>query len=191
MRNDPKKWVEVNIHFSDPQENRRVLLAFVKPFVEDCKKHSLIESWHFFEERCPQRGPKLGEPEIRLRFYGESEDIDAVKDQLSSKLRNLVASSKDPITYYHFGNHGEPGDYVGEANYWGNDWSIAMKQYQEGAELGLWFIQNFSSTMPLERWQKISHLILNQLLVPHGNFHTTVGATLDFSDKGLYLFRVE
>jgi len=191
MNKNPEKWAEVNIHFGDPRENRTALLSFVKPFVECFKKNGLIESWHCFEGRCPQRGPRPTEPEVRLRFYGELKNVEIIKDELDSELAKLVNSGKSPIIFYNCGNHGEPGDYVGEANYWGSDWPIAMKQYQNGAELGLWFIENFPSVMPVERWQKISHLILNQLLIPHGNFHTSVGATLNFSNRGLYLFRVE
>lgn len=187
-----KKWIEVNIHFDSSSENREVLLSFVKPFVESCKDGKLIESWHYFQEMCPENGPKPGEREIRLRFYGGMKEIDTVKAKLDSQLKRLIDSGESLITFYHFGNHGGSGDYVGEAGYWQSDWLTTIKQYQKGAELGLWFIESFPhpQTMTLERQQKISHLIINQLLIPHGNFHTSAGPSLNL-DRGLYLLRVE
>lgn len=128
-----------------------------------------MDSWHFFVEKCPPNGPRPNEPEIRLRFYAESTEIDLIKNELDTKLKKLARSRRSPITFYHFGKHGGTGKYRGEANNWKKDWSLVMKQYNYGSEYALQFLSKRSLYKPLGyHGQRYAHLLLNQLLIPHG-----------------------
>lgn len=167
----PDVWVEVNIHFQGGvDEARWVILNFVKPFVDSHRK--LKQSWHYFVERCPPSGERSGEPEIRLRFCGTSANIATIRTDLTSQLTQLIQSGQPPVTHFHFGKHGGPGQYDGEKDHWGKDWTIAMKQYENGAEFGLYFLSNYPKQkdphIPVERHgHRYAHLLLNQMTVPH------------------------
>lgn len=167
----PKEWVEVNIHFSGGvNEARRVITDFVKPFVNNNRR--LKQSWHYFVETCPPNGDRPGEPEIRLRFYGKSSNIATIRANLRRELTQLIASRQSPVTYFHFGRHGGPGQYDGEVGRWGKDWKIAMKQFQNGAEFGLYFLSKYpiqqKPDIPIGRHgHRYAHLLLNQMTVPH------------------------
>lgn len=167
----PREWVEVNIHFRGSwTEARRIILDFVKPFVDSHR--GLKQSWHYFQEVCPPNGERPGEPEIRLRFFGKSSNVATIRTNLTRDLTRLIASGQSPVTSFHFGNHGGPGQYTGEAGYWGKDWTIAMHQYQNGAEFGLLFLSKYpiqqQPTIPIGRHgHRYVHLLLNQMTVPH------------------------
>jgi len=163
-----RKWTEVNIHVINSNQFRRAVLSFVKPFVKNCKRTRQIDSWHFFLEECPLTGPRHGELEIRLRFYGESIEIDQIKNALSTKLEKLARSRRNPITFYHFGNHGRPGKYRGERANWRTDWPIVVKQYNFGSEYALQFLSKRHLHRRLGyHGHRYVHLLLNQLLIPH------------------------
>ena len=167
----PKEWVEVNIHFKGGiEETRRVIIDFVKPFVKNHRR--LKQSWHYFVETCPPNGERPGEPEIRLRFFGKSTNIATIRTDLTTELTQLIRSGLSPVTHFHFGKHGGPGQYDGEIDYWGKDWPIAMKQYKNGAEFGLYFLSNYpiqqKPNIPIGRHgHRYGHLLLNQMTVPH------------------------
>lgn len=168
-----KKWIEVNIHISNSNQFRRTILSFVKPFVRNCKKKHHVDSWHFFVEKCPSNGPRPNEPEIRLRFYAESTEVDIIKNELDSRLKKL-ARLQGPITFHHFGKHGGPGKYRGEAGNWKKDWSVVMKQFNYGSEYALLFLSKQSLHKPIGyHGQRYAHLLLNQLLIPHGGASIT------------------
>lgn len=105
-----RKWTEVNVHVRNSSQLRRVMLSFVKPFVKNCKRTHPIDSWHFFFEECPLTGSRYGEPEIRLRFYAESTEIDQIRNELRTELDRLVRSTRNPTTFYHFGKDGRPAN---------------------------------------------------------------------------------
>ena len=65
---------------------------------------------------------------LRLRFFGKSNNIATIRADLTNDLTQLTASGTSPVIYFHFGNHGSPGQYSGEAGYWGKDWSMAIGQ---------------------------------------------------------------
>jgi len=135
----PNEWIEINIHFKGGwNEARRVILDFIRPFVNGHRR--LKQSWHYFQELCPPNGDRPGEPEIRLRFFGKSNNIAMIRADLIRELGRPISSGQSPVTSYHFGNHGGPGQYKGETDYWGKDWKIAMRQYQNGAEFGLFIL---------------------------------------------------
>jgi len=177
-----REWVEINIHFRDGwDEARRVIIDFVKPFVNSHRR--LKQSWHYFLEKCPPNGDRPGEPEVRLRFFGRSNNIATIRADLNSELGRLIQSGQSPVTHFHFGRHGGPGQYDGEADYWGKDWSIAMKQYQNGAEFGLFFLSKYplqkKPSIPIGRHgQRYVHLLLNQMTVPHQYFGPAANFTV-------------
>ena len=163
-----RKWVEVNIHVGSSNQFKRTILSFVRPFVRGCKRRYDLDSWHFFLERCPLIGTRRNEPEIRLRFYAKSPEIDNIKNQLDSKLKKLIRSHRSPITFYHFGKHGRLGKYRGEANNWKKDWPLVMKQYNYGSEYALQFLNKQSLHRRLGyHGKRYAHLLLNQLIIPH------------------------
>lgn len=167
-------WIEVNIHFKrDPnvyEQARCVILGFVRPFVNTHRR--LKQSWHYFQEQCPPNGDRPGEPEIRLRFYGTPTNIATIRTDLGTQLSQLIQAGQLPVTYFHFGKHGGPGRYDGEVEYWGKDWSIAMRQYKNGAEFGLYFLSKHpiqqKPGIPIGRHgHRYVHLLLNQMTARH------------------------
>ncbi len=76
---------------------------------------SLKQSWHYFEEICPPNGGRPGETEIRQRFYGTPVNIAIIRTDLVNELNQVIGSRSLPVTYYHFGNHGGPGQYWGKS----------------------------------------------------------------------------
>lgn len=170
----PNLWVEVNIHHltgTNPyHEARNVILGFVKPFVDTHRRQK--KSWHYFHEQCPPNGLRPGEPEIRLRFYGNQTNIGAITTDLNIQLTQLAQTRQHSITHFHFGNHGGPGQYNGERDYWGRDWKIAMRQYKNSAEWSLYFLSKYplqhNPDIPIGRHgHRYAHLLLNQMTVPH------------------------
>lgn len=163
-----RKWTEVNIHVSNSNQLKRAILSFVKPFVKNCKRTHRIDSWHFFFEECPLTGPRHGQPEIRLRFYGESIEINQINNELRTELNKCTRSTRNPITFYHFGNHGSSGTYRGQRANWGTDWSLVMKQFNNSSEYALQFLgkRNLHKRVGYHG-ERYVHLLLNQLRIPH------------------------
>jgi len=174
-----RKWTEVNIHVSNPNQLKRAILSFVRPFVKYCKRTHQIDSWHFFFEECPLIGPRQGQPEIRLRFYAESAVISQIENRLNTELARLVRPHRNPITFYHFGKHGRPGRYRGERPTWGTDWPVVMKQFNYGSEYALHFLGKTRLHRRLDfHGERYLHLLLNQLLIPHAQAHDPCPPTI-------------
>lgn len=112
-----KKWVEVDIYLSDYRRTNEVITETVKELVQAFKDKGWIESWHFFRE-----------PQIRLRFYGEENNIAKVKEEIDTKLKEMESTKGELYSCHVFGSHGQRGkEYTGEADFWQDDWPLVLK----------------------------------------------------------------
>ncbi|MBU1158356.1 MAG: hypothetical protein KKE24_03350 [Candidatus Thermoplasmatota archaeon] len=165
------KWVEVNIHLRNAGDFDRVLLGFVKNYVNEVKERAQERRqdmrWHFLREECPVLEPKT--PEIRLRFYGVDSDIAEIRIELEERLKGI----SDPSP--HFGAHGKPGDdYTGEEGskekgdgFGQEGWPIFMKYLQDCSETALKLLEKEPRTTSERPWEfyieRFMHLSLNQI----------------------------
>lgn len=151
------KWVEVDIHLNVYGRTNEVLVETVKEFVEDFKKKGWIKSWHFFRE-----------PQIRLRFFGEANSIEKVKNSLNDRLQQLESERSDLFSCHVFGSHGQRGkEYTGEHDFWKEDWPLVMKLWNDTSEFALSLISK-GAKKPLDiHGERHIHLLLNQLGLPH------------------------
>lgn len=85
------KWVEVDIHLNSYRRSNEAIAETVKELVQDFKDKGWIESWHFFRE-----------PQIRLRFYGEENNIVKVKDAIENKLSEMESTKGDIYSCHVF-----------------------------------------------------------------------------------------
>jgi len=152
----PDKWIEVDIHLNNYTRTDEVIRETVKELVQDFKTKNWIRSWHFFRE-----------PQIRLRFYGEAENIDKVKEAVDSKLNERESTKGDLYSCHVFGSHGRRNEeYVGESGFWLNDWLSVMKLWENTAEFALSMIDSASKPLDVHGERHV-HLLLNQLGLPH------------------------
>jgi hypothetical protein len=77
---------------------------------------------------------------LRLRFYGESNTIDQIKEEIEKKLIALEKEKHELYRGHCFGKHGEcDKDYEGEADDWGTEaWELGNL----GSEVSLKLIKN-------------------------------------------------
>jgi hypothetical protein len=137
------KWLEVNLGIKrDLSAMHTVLLEFVVPLLEDVR--SRIESWHFLWESKPWPDVKGNGITLRLRFYGESNTIDQIKEEIEKKLIALEKEKHELYRGHCFGKHGEcDKDYEGEADDWGTEaWELGTKFLNLGSEVSLKLIKN-------------------------------------------------
>jgi len=137
------KWIEVNIGVpSDVVNCKSILKDFVSPFVEE--NMDTYSCWHYLWERKPWPEIEGEGVTLLLRFYGEDEMMDGLKDELEQKLTQLHCERPENCLGHCFGAHGECGDeYVGEANTWGEiPWEYGMKFFQIGSEYALDLLRN-------------------------------------------------
>ena len=157
-----EKWIEVNIHLNGYSRINEVIAEIVKELVQDFKNKGWIKSWHFFRE-----------PQIRLRFFGEEENIEKVKDSIEAKLTEKESTKGDLYSCHIFGSHGRRNEeYVGEADYWRDDWSLVMKLWENSSEFALNLVSKGAS-IPFDiHGERHVHTLLNQLGLDHVYFDT-------------------
>jgi hypothetical protein len=150
------KWVEVNIHLNSYSRTNEVIATTVRRFVDELRTKDWIKSWHFFRE-----------PQIRLRFLGEDENIKEVKRYLESELELLERTRGDLYSCHVFGCHGvRDKEYVGEADNWKGDWQLVTKIWENTSEFTMRLIEK--PERPLEyHGERHVHLLLNQLGLDH------------------------
>jgi hypothetical protein len=151
------KWIEINIHLNGYSRSNKVIAETVKELVEDFKEKGWVKSWHFFRE-----------PQIRLRFFGEEENISKMESLMDEKLNKKESAEGDLYSCHMFGAHGERNkEYVGEADYWQDDWSLAMKLWEACSEFAMDLIAKGTSK-PLDiHGERHIHVLLNELGLPH------------------------
>lgn len=169
------KWVEVNIGVKKDEHIKRVvLLEFVAPLVEDIQ--SKVESWHFLWESKPW--PKIEGigTTLRLRFYGEDNIVDQIKQEIENRLATLERDKPELYLGHCFGRHGKcDEDYEGEADDWGTDaWKYGIKFLNTGSEFALALIKNQDKLDKSAEYKKsidfyadrYVHCFLNNIFVP-------------------------
>ena len=157
MINMADKWVEVNIHLNNYTRANEAIADVVKNLVEKFKSGNLIKSWHFFRE-----------PQIRLRFFGEEDKIEKVKQMIDDCLKDLESSKGDLYSCHVFGSHGIRGkEYTGEDDFWDNDWSLVMKLWEQTSEFVLALISGKPCIALDVHGERHVHLFLNQLGLAH------------------------
>jgi hypothetical protein len=156
------KWIEVNIHLNGYLRTNEVLAGTVKKLVDDFKKENWIKSWHFFRE-----------PQIRLRFFGDENNIVKIKEVIDNKLKEMESTKGELYSCHVFGSHGRRDEeYAGEADYWHDDWSLVMKLWENTSEFALNLITKGPSKSLDIHGERHIHLLLNQLGLPHDYFNT-------------------
>jgi len=164
------KWVEVNIHLNNYTRTNEAIADVVNNLVQEFKSSNLIKSWHFFRE-----------PQIRLRFFGEEKKIEEVKRTIDTRLQSLESSRGDLYSRHVFGSPGVPGvEYPGESGFWGDDWSLVMRLWEETSEFALALISR-GAHKPLEiHGERHVHLLLNQLGLDHSYIDTNVEIVIQY-----------
>jgi len=126
------KWTEINIGIGkhDSEAMVEALLELVDPLVTKFKEvMKETYSWHYLWEGKPW--PLT----LRLRFYGNDEAIDRIKQEFEKLWNDLKASRPDILVDYCYGRHGECGkEYVGEEeadNLWYDDRRTRLKIVQK------------------------------------------------------------
>ena len=164
------KWVEVDIYLNDYSQSNKVIAETVKELVEDFKNKDWVKSWHFFRE-----------PQIRLRFFGEEENVKEMKGLINEKLNEKESTESDLYSQHVFGSHGrENEEYSGEADFWQDDWSLAMKLWETNSEFAMKLISE-GATKPLDiHGERHVHLLLNQLGLDHAYVNTGTEIIIEY-----------
>ena len=178
------KWIEINVGISRYDRDTMLGLFFklvdslVTKFKGLAKEGS---SWHFLWESNPWPST------LRLRFYGDEETIDRIKQEFERLWSSLKASRPDLLVDYCYGSHGECGEeYVGEEDTYGSEgWKLVKKMLNFGAETALKLIKEHENMgrskefrEPLDVYvDRYVHLFLNQMypLTDELQFYLAVG----------------
>ena len=151
------RWLEVNIFLTDYAHANDVLRDTIARLVQSFRDEELIKAWHFFRE-----------PQIRLRFFCDEEDITEIRDTLDRELANLEAGRPDFYVRHTFGSHGQEGiEYTGEAGFWLEDWPLVMKLWEDMSDFSLGLISKGFSKIAEIHGERQVHLLLNELGVNH------------------------
>jgi len=149
------KWVEANIGVKEDSNTKRtVLLEFVAPLVE--KTRSKVKSWHFLWESKPWPEVKRIGTTLRLRFYGDENTIDQLRQEIEKNLTELEKSKLEYYLGHCFGKHGDCNKvYEGEANNYGDKgWELVVKMLKFGSEVALELIKNEDKLGRSEEYKK-------------------------------------
>lgn len=151
------KWIEVNIKCA-PETQDEYLTKTVRKILNECR--SKYESWHFLWEGKPWPNT------LRLRFFGNDNKIDDIKQYLEEELKDICHC------YGEHGDCGEGKEYKGEANGWGtNVWDKGIKFMEFGSEFALELIENKDKLGKSREYKgdaffyadRYTHLFLNQV----------------------------
>ncbi len=148
------KWIELNIFLKDYSRTNDVLYKTISPYIKELYDRNLKFNWHFFRE-----------PEIRLRIFANSEEIERIKVELDTNLTNLEKLEDALYCKHLFGCHGkEGGEYNGEEEFYGKDaWELCYKRWEIGSNLALLLCaESMGKSLPFYATRDI-HLFLNQL----------------------------
>lgn len=143
------RWVEANIGVTgNVDAMHEVLLDFVIPFVG--KMRNKFTSWHFLWESKPWSIT------LRLRFYGEEDIVEKIKQEIENKLNELEKNRPELYLGHCFGSHGDCGkDYEGEAAEWGTEaWNLGIKFLNLGSEVALTLLKNKGKLGSSEEYKK-------------------------------------
>ena len=152
------KWIEVNIKCTQEIPKEKYLTKTVRTVLNKCD--SKYESWHFLWEGKPWSNTLL------LRFFGDDEKIDDIKEILEEELKDVCHC------YGENGDCGEDKEYKGEADVWGTKaWEKGIKFMELGSEFALELIENkYKLGKSVEFKQDVfsyadryTHLFLNQI----------------------------
>lgn len=152
------KWIEVNIKCIQEIPKERYLTKTVRTVLNKCD--SKYESWHFLWEGKPWSNTLL------LRFFGDDEKIDDIKEILEEELKDVCHC------YGEYGDCGEDKEYKGEANVWGTKaWEKGIKFMELGSEFALELVENKDRLGKSSEYKKdafnyadrYTHLFLNQI----------------------------
>lgn len=137
-------WLEYNIHIrrSDTwyPDIVATLTDFVAPFIREQKDEGRFTRWHYLIEPDKCRN---GFREIRIRFQGEQENLNAIERELIGQLRDFTETRNltvrnDHQNGSHVGCHGRRGErYAGESETYGEDWPHIVDIMHEGSNSAL------------------------------------------------------
>jgi len=145
-------WLEFNIHVTNVLVSMQnlyddvttILLDLVKPFIDE--QRSRFAHWHYLHEPDVCRG--RGFCELRLRFEGESANLEEIKNTLIRNLKEFsdktsLAMSDDEPLGSHEGCHGSRNaTYMGaQSEKFGGDWPTIVEIMQKGSEFALEFFR--------------------------------------------------
>lgn len=151
------KWIEVNIHLNGYSQSNKVIAETVKELVKDFKEKGWVKSWHFFRE-----------PQIRLRFFGEEENVSKMESVINEKLNQKESTEGNLYSCHIFGAHGERNkEYAGEADYWKDDWSLVIKLWEACSEFAMTLISKGASKPLDTHGERHIHVLLNELGLDH------------------------
>jgi len=122
------KWIEVNIKCTPEISDDEYLTKYVLTILNKCR--SKCESWHFLWEGKPWPNT------LMLRFFGDDEKIDDIKEILEEELKDVCHC------YGEHGDCGEDKEYKGEADVWGTKiWERGIKFMEFGSDFALELIK--------------------------------------------------
>lgn len=119
-------WVEARIKFKSPQldfpEYQRLLLAVIKPTIQELEESHELVSFHFLFE------PEHELFRIRLSTLSSIERVKQLVRERMEQVRDLVVTE----------DHELYGEYSGEAGHFGEDrWQLAQKMFEMGTRLAI------------------------------------------------------
>ena len=125
-----EQWVEINL-FADKDEQDKILLDVLWPYVKKLRKMRALITFHYFRE-----------PEIRFRVRLTTVRQRQAQSNALEKIAVWLEKRK-MISGWKFGNHGEEGKrYYGEEDRYGkNGWRVAQKYFEDGAEAALMLLE--------------------------------------------------
>ena len=122
---------------------------------------------------------------LRLRFYGEDNIVDQIRQEIENRLATLERDKPEVYLGHCFGRHGECNkDYEGEACDWGTEaWKFGIGFLNLGSETALELIKNQEKLGKSKEYKKpinlyadrYVHCFLNNIFDPirEINFYLT------------------
>jgi hypothetical protein len=136
------KWIEVNVGLHENASRRTFLRQDIFPLVNENREK--IASWHFLWEDKPWPKIRGRGTTLRLRFYGEDDVMDRLRQEIEKRITELEKNRPDFYLGHCFGRHGDcQKAYKGEAGDWGTKgWELGIKMLQFGSETAMELIRD-------------------------------------------------
>jgi len=149
------KWIEINIGLKyEKIFLNEVLISQIKPIVD--QNRARVCSWHFLWEGKPWPELKGTGITLRLRFFGEENIIDSLRNDLDAKFLILENQFPDLYLGHCFGKHGDcEKEYKGEADDWGTEgWKLGRDVLRFASNTALKLIQDQDKLGKIEDYKK-------------------------------------
>ncbi|MDE1852353.1 MAG: hypothetical protein KGI38_01265 [Thaumarchaeota archaeon] len=118
-------WVEINLE-GELAAQDGILLDVLRAYVRGLEREGQLVTYHYFRE-----------PEIRFRVRMKTKGAKKKQRLAISRIADSLLK-KELVTAWHFGNHGEEGEYVGEEDRYGeNGWKVAQDYFRNGSDTAL------------------------------------------------------